>query len=194
MLLFRCDLTGSTRAPTLIDMGRILLLFTIVPIVEMYLLISVGGYIGTIPTIACVMLTAVVGVSLLRWQGTTTLSRGMSRVSQGQLPGQEIAEGMMLAVAGALLLTPGFVTDTFGFLLLMPPIRAMLARYAGKHLKVVDMASGMGSGPAGFGQPGPSSRGSPGSGRPSADPGAEKPPSGVIIDGEYERKPDRGSD
>jgi len=97
----------------------------------------------------------------------------MSRVSQGQLPGQEIAEGMMLAVAGALLLTPGFVTDTFGFLLLTPPVRAVLARYAGKHLKVVDLASGMG---------------------PSSDLTPEKPASGVVIDGEYERKPDRSAD
>ena len=175
-------------------MGRILLLFTIVPIVEMYLLISVGGYIGTIPTIACVMLTAVVGVSLLRWQGTATLSRGMNRVSQGQLPGQEIAEGMMLAVAGALLLTPGFVTDTFGFLLLMPPVRSLLAQYAGKHLKVVDLATGAAAGTGGFGQSGPSSEGSRGPERSSRDPGAHKPASGVIIDGEFERKPDRNND
>ena len=178
-------MTGSGCTPTLIAMGRILLLFTLVPIVEMYLLISVGGYIGTIPTIACVMLTAVIGVSLLRWQGTATLQRGMSRVGQGQLPGQEIAEGMMLAVAGALLLTPGFVTDTFGFLLLMPPVRALLARYASKHLKVVDMASGVG----GFGQTG----GAQGPGG-SANRQANRPEDGVVIDGEFERKPDRGAD
>ena len=127
-------------------MGWILLLFTAVPIAEMYLLITVGGFIGTLPTIACVMLTAVVGVTLLRWQGTTTLQRGMARVGQGQLPGQEIAEGMMLAVAGALLLTPGFVTDTIGFLLLIPGVRSLLARYAGRRLTVVDMANS-GDGP-----------------------------------------------
>jgi len=172
-------------------MGRILLLFTIVPIVEMYLLISVGGYIGTIPTIACVMLTAVVGVSLLRWQGTTTLQRGMSRVGQGQLPGQEIAEGMMLAVAGALLLTPGFVTDLFGFLLLMPPVRGLLARYAGRHLKVVDMASGA----AGFGQSSGAQGPGAAAGKPSRTPQTpDTPNGGVIIEGEFERKPDRGAD
>jgi len=181
-----CDLTGLASATTLNAMGRILLLFTIVPIVEMYLLISVGGYIGTLPTIACVMLTAVVGVSLLRWQGTATLQRGMSRVGQGQLPGQEIAEGMMLAVAGALLLTPGFVTDTFGFLLLMPPVRAVLAHYASRHLKVVDMASGA----AGFAPQGAPS--AAGRSRPEASP--QQSNTGVIIDGEFERKPDRGSD
>lgn len=123
-------------------MGWILLLFTAVPIAEMYLLITVGGFIGTLPTITCVMLTAVVGVTLLRWQGTSTLQRGMARVGQGQLPGQEIAEGMMLAVAGALLLTPGFVTDTIGFLLLIPGVRSLLARYAGRRMTVVDLANG----------------------------------------------------
>ena len=92
---------------------------------------------------------------------------------------------MMLAVAGALLLTPGFVTDTFGFLLLMPPVRALLARYASKHLKVVDMASGVG----GFGQTG----GAQGPGG-SANRQANRPEDGVVIDGEFERKPDRGAD
>ncbi len=168
-------------------MRWILLLFTAVPITEMYLLITVGGYIGGGLTILCVMLTAVIGVSLLRWQGTATLQRGMSRVGQGQLPGQEIAEGMMLAVAGALLLTPGFVTDSFGFLLLVPPVRQALAALAKRHLKVVDLASGAAG--ASFG----------GQGWPGSQPGAASQPghvsgrsSGegpVIIEGEYEERP-----
>lgn len=155
--------------------------FTAVPIIEMYLLITVGGYIGVAPTILFVMLTAVVGVTLLRWQGTQTLQRGMSRVGQGQLPGQEIAEGMMLAVAGALLLTPGFVTDTFGFLLLVPPVRKALAALAKRHLQVVDLGAGtqggFGAGPAagpGEVHPDTSSR--------STDDGP------VVIEGEYEKR------
>lgn len=154
-------------------MRWILLLFTAVPIVEMYLLITVGGYIGPLPTILCVMLTAVIGVTLLRWQGIATLQRGMGRVGQGQLPGQEIAEGMMLAVAGALLLTPGFVTDTIGFLLLVPPVRVWLANYAKQHLKVVDLAAGAQS----FG-----------AGRQDAGRGADSGSGPVIIEGEYEER------
>lgn len=155
-------------------MRWIFLLFTAVPIIEMYLLITVGGYIGVLPTILFVMLTAVVGVTLLRWQGTQTLQRGMSRVGQGQLPGQEIAEGMMLAVAGALLLTPGFVTDLFGFLLLIPPVRQALAEFAKANLKVVDLAA----------SPGMRTGSASGSGSGSR---AEEGP--VIIEGEYEKRP-----
>jgi UPF0716 protein FxsA len=120
-------------------MGWILLLFTAVPILEMYLLISVGGYLGALPTIALVMLTAVVGVALLRWQGTSMLTRGMARMSSGTLPAQEIAEGMMLGISGALLLTPGFITDAFGFFLLFPPARLLILRLLKRRLKVVGM-------------------------------------------------------
>ncbi len=159
-------------------MRWIFLFFTAIPIIEMYLLIEVGGYFGVVPTILFVMLTAVIGVALLRWQGTATLQRGMSRVGQGQLPGQEIAEGMMLAVAGALLLTPGFVTDAFGFLLLIPPVRWFLAALAKRHLKVVDLSAGGAAG-TGF-DPGP--RTDYGSNNSSGD-------GPVIIEGEYEERP-----
>ena len=146
----------------------------------MYLLITVGSYIGALWTILCVMATAVIGVTLLRWQGIATLQRGMTRVSSGELPGQEIAEGMMLAVAGALLLTPGFVTDSIGFLLLMPPVRAALAHYARRHLKVVDIAGGAGGfdprrGPGAAGNRGP-------------EVVREQRDGSVIIEGEYEER------
>jgi UPF0716 protein FxsA len=94
----------------------------------MYLLIQVGGYIGALPTIALVVLTAVAGVALLRVQGLATLGRGLTRLRSGQLPAQEVVEGLLLAFAGALMITPGFVTDLIGFLLLMPASRAALAR------------------------------------------------------------------
>jgi len=164
-------------------MGWILLiLFTAVPITEMYLLITVGGYIGTLPTIACVMLTAVIGVTLLRWQGMETLQRGVGKLGQGQLPAKEIAEGMMLAVAGALLLTPGFVTDTVGFLLLMPPVRALLAHYAAKHIKVANMAGVT---------PPPSTASATSSSTPRQASRDDKMDGRdpVVIEGEYERKP-----
>ena len=104
-----------------------LLLFFAMPIFEMYLLITVAGYIDALPTIGLVMLTAVIGVSLLKRQGLETLTRGTQKLRAGQLPAQEMAEGVLLAVAGALLITPGFVTDVVGFLILFPPTRVLIA-------------------------------------------------------------------
>ena len=105
-----------------------LMLFFLTPIIEMYLLIEVAGYLDAWPTIGLVMLTAVVGVALLKRQGIATLTRGMKRAQQGQMPATEMAEGILLAVAGALLITPGFVTDFVGFTLLFPPSRVALAK------------------------------------------------------------------
>ena len=93
----------------------------------MYILIEVGGIIGAWPTIALVVLTAVVGVGLIRAQGFATLMRGMARLNAGELPATEMVEGVMLALAGALMVTPGFVTDTAGFVLLTPRVRRRLA-------------------------------------------------------------------
>ena len=104
------------------------LLFFVMPIIEMYLLITVAGYIDTLPTIGLVMFTAVIGVSLLKHQGLETLTRGTQKMRAGELPAQEMAEGLLLAVAGALLITPGFVTDIIGFLILFPPSRVWIAR------------------------------------------------------------------
>jgi UPF0716 protein FxsA len=127
-----------------------LLIFVTTPIVEMYLLIEVGGYIGAPATIALVMLTAVIGVTLLRRQGLATLTRGVTRMQQGEVPAQEMAEGILLGIAGALLLTPGFVTDTVGFALLTPGIRQrLIARVlASMELRVTPPGSA-GTTPAG---------------------------------------------
>jgi UPF0716 protein FxsA len=97
-----------------------LLLFIVMPIVEMWLLITIGTYIGALSTIALVLLTALIGIGLLREQGVSTLWRGREKLQQGKIPAQEMMEGIVLAVSGALLLTPGFVTDTIGLLGLMP--------------------------------------------------------------------------
>lgn len=109
------------------------LLFFLTPIVEMYLLITVGGHIGALATIGLVMLTAVVGLALLRSQGLATLTRGMGRLQRGEVPAQEMAEGLLLAVAGALLITPGFATDGLGFFLLVPVGRGLIATRLAKH-------------------------------------------------------------
>lgn len=102
-------------------------LFIILPILEMWVLIEVGAVIGALPTIGLVLLTAVVGAALLRQQGLSTLTRAQSRLDSGQVPATEILEGLMLAIGGALLLTPGFITDAIGFSCLLPMTRKALA-------------------------------------------------------------------
>lgn len=101
----------------------------------MYLLIEVAGYINTLPTITLVMLTAVIGVALLKRQGLQTLTRGVGRLNSGEIPAMEMAEGILLAIAGALLITPGFVTDFVGFLLLFPPSRKAIAAVMLKRMQ-----------------------------------------------------------
>jgi UPF0716 protein FxsA len=103
-------------------------IFLLVPIAEIFLLIQVGGIIGAPWTILLVVLTAVIGVRLLKIQGVSTLARAQNKMQTGQMPAQEMLEGMGLVVAGAFLLTPGFFTDTVGFVLLFPPTRAWLVR------------------------------------------------------------------
>jgi len=111
-------------------------LFLAVPVVEIYLLIQVGQVIGAGWTILLVVLTAVIGVWLLRIQGLSTLTRAQRRLQENELPAREILEGMALVVAGAFLLTPGFFTDALGFLLLFPPTRIALVNMAASRMVV----------------------------------------------------------
>ncbi len=106
----------------------LLLLFLIVPMVEMAVLIWVGGVIGVMSTILAVALTAVVGVWLLRLQGLLTLRRVQERLRKGELPDTELLEGALLLIGGTLLLTPGFITDIFGFICLFPGSRRAICR------------------------------------------------------------------
>lgn len=111
------------------------LFFLIVPFAEIYLLLTIGGIIGALPTIAMVVFTAVLGAWLLRQQGLKTFQRFQESLAQGSLPTYEIIEGPILLVGGALLLTPGFITDLMGFACLFPPLRRKLAQYIiEKHL------------------------------------------------------------
>ena len=107
-------------------MKLLFVLFIVMPVVEMTVLIKVGALIGVWPTILCVLLTAVIGASLLKRQGLSTLMRANQKMNAGEMPAKEVAEGFMLAVGGALLLTPGFVTDSIGFALLMPGVRGLM--------------------------------------------------------------------
>jgi len=103
-------------------------LFLVIPILEVYFLIKVSNIIDIFPTIILVILTAVIGAGLLRQEGVSILARLQQNIGQGKLPAQELIEGVMLAVGGALLITPGFITDTIGFLCLIPFTRKFIAK------------------------------------------------------------------
>ncbi len=105
------------------------LLFIIVPLVELYVIIAVGERIGAFWTVILVLLTAFIGVNLLRIQGVSTLMRAQQNMARGVVPAMEMMEGMALAVGGVLLITPGFITDSIGFLLLVPASRRMIIHY-----------------------------------------------------------------
>lgn len=103
------------------------LLFICVPLVEIYFLIQVGQNIGALSTILLCILTAALGAILLRIQGMLTLMKAREKLRRGELPADNLLEGLILLVAGVLLLTPGFVTDLVGFLCLIPSLRSVLA-------------------------------------------------------------------
>lgn len=124
-------------------MRFLFLLFIIVPIIEITLLIHVGEAIGAWNTVGLVLLSAFIGVNMLRYQGLSTLSRAQQRMQGGEIPGREMVEGIVLAVGGALLLTPGFVTDVIGFLCLIPFTRQRLAAALFSRFSVVTMSQTM---------------------------------------------------
>ncbi len=109
-------------------MPILFLLFLAIPVVEIYLLIKVGSAIGALPTIGLVVLTAIIGATLLRQQGLNTINRVRGEMAEGKLPAMAMVEGVLLVVSGAFLLTPGFFTDTVGFLLLVPTFRRWLIK------------------------------------------------------------------
>ncbi len=115
----------------------LLLVFLLVPIIEIYLLIKVGSWIGALPTVLLVIGTAVAGAFLVRSQGFYAWRRVELAMARGELPALPMMEGMMLLVAGALLLTPGFFTDAVGFLLLVPAVRLVIIQWFLRHSTVV---------------------------------------------------------
>ncbi len=103
-------------------------LFILIPILEVYLLIQVGSWIGVVPTVLLVITTAMMGISLLKSQGLSTLMEAQQNLASGRLPAFQLMEGAALLVSGALLLTPGFVTDFIGFLGLAPVTRKWMVK------------------------------------------------------------------
>lgn len=158
-------------------MGLLILLLMIgVPIIEIAVFIEVGGRIGVVPTVATVIVTAMIGTALLRQQGFAVLARVRESLAAGRFPIAEVFDGLCLLVAGALLLTPGFVTDAIGLLLFVPPIRAALRRIIGAYFLSSGRVQVFGDGPeAGFG--------------PARQPGGP-----TVIDGEFEEIDEPGPD
>ena len=184
-------------------MGLLLLAaFIAVPLIEIAVFIQIGGLIGLWSTLAVVVLTAVLGTWLLRLQGIATLNRARQQLNQGAMPTNELFDGLCLVFAGALLLTPGFVTDGVGLALFVPAVRASLRGLAARHLKThaasgiyVSPGVGPGVGP-GRGPGNPGDPGRSGHAGPHRDAGVEPPPhpgrgwgasakGGKTIDGEF---------
>ncbi|MCD9147060.1 FxsA family protein [Pseudophaeobacter flagellatus] len=145
--------------------------FLMVPLIEIGLFIQVGGAIGLWPTLAIVVLTAILGTALVRAQGRLALGQVRSSFQTLGNPTEPLAHGAMILFSGALLLTPGFFTDAVGFALLMPPVRMAVYRYISKRITVAQFQ--MGPDPM-QGQQSPTGRRSHPAGQ------------GDIIDGDYQ--------
>ena len=157
---------------------RLLLAFIVVPLIEIALFIQVGGLIGLWPTLAIVLLTALLGSWLVRSQGRMALDELRRSLRGLRDPSEPLAHGAMILLAGALLLTPGFFTDALGFALLVPAVRRAVLREVGRRVSVTRVVMGEPMGPA----------------RPDARPGARREPfagqgapraSGEVVEGEW---------
>lgn len=166
----------------------LLLVFVAVPLLEIALLIKLGGAIGFWTTLAIVIGTAIVGTSIMHRQGLQAMIKAQDSLAEGKLPLESVVDGAFLLMSGAFLLTPGLITDTIGFLFLIPPLRQFLARWgynrffarAGKQ-----RAPGYGAQQEDYGRPAGPDRGSglgPDDGRDFG--------SGPVIDGEFQRLDD----
>ena len=128
-------------------MNLVLILLISIPLVEIYLFIKVGSYIGAFSTISLILLTAIIGVIYARYEGFNTLKSGVSQLIKNQLPIYEIISGAALAFAALLLILPGFATDMIGFLLIFPFTRKLLFKkvsnnYSNQNNKKQDFING----------------------------------------------------
>jgi UPF0716 protein FxsA len=151
----------------------VVLIFILVPIAELYVIIKVGGAIGVLPTLALLLADAVLGSMLLRHQGRAAWIRFNRALAEGRLPHKEVFDGVLVIIGGTLLLTPGFLTDILGLILLIPPtralVRAMSARWVRRR-----MAMGGGATIFTFGA-GPRPRRRPATGGPRRPPSRPAP-------------------
>lgn len=134
-------------------MRVLFILFAVLPILEIALLVNVGSIIGGWNTIGIVILTAFIGSYFVKREGISTLQTAQAKMQRNEMPGKELVEGLMLVVAGVLLVTPGFITDILGFMFVLPGTRHLLAAQVSKHVKmrvVMPGAGGASAGPSGF--------------------------------------------
>jgi len=113
-------------------MNTLLLIILFIPLLEIYLFIEIGGQIGAFNTILIILTTAIVGIYFVKLQGLSTLKSGVSQIYKNQIPVYEMMSGAALAVAAVLLIIPGFATDVFGFLLIIPLTRNLIFKFIGK--------------------------------------------------------------
>ncbi|MEK7989497.1 MAG: FxsA family protein [Thiotrichaceae bacterium] len=155
----------------------LLLLFILVPVIEIYFFILVGGAIGIFPTLLFIVVTAIIGSKLLQTQGTLTLQRAQLMMQQGQVPAEPLLEGILIIASGFLLITPGFFTDSIGFLCLFPMPRRFIARWIGRRIQTYSMDDDI------SGQENAQAHNS----KRSKQPKSHKP---IVIEGEYKREDD----
>lgn len=127
-----------------------MVLFLMLPIIELYIIVQVAGSMGVLNTIGLLIVVSVVGAWLVRRQGLGVLGRVQAQLAEGRLPGKELVDGLLILFAGALMLTPGFLTDALGLSLLLPPTRVLIRtvlmrRFRGR----VVLGSGSSGGPFG---------------------------------------------
>jgi UPF0716 protein FxsA len=167
-------------------LGRLFLLFTLVPLAELFLLVKLGGLLGVWPTIGLVAITGLLGAALARREGRRALARYQEALAKAQLPEEGIISGLLILVGGVMLITPGVLTDLAGLGLMIPPIRQAVAkqvkkrvqrRIEGGSIQIMQIgASGFGL--SGFGS--------------GFGPGASEP-DGEIVDAEVVERPDSAS-
>lgn len=136
-------------------MGKFILLFVALPALELYLLIEVGTRIGSASTLALIVVTGVIGATLARWQGLGVIRTIQRDAAAGRVPASALADGVIILIAAAVLMTPGIITDAFGFLCLVPAFRSLVKRFIWHRLELahqrgqasVHVGAAMGGGP-----------------------------------------------
>ena len=155
-------------------MALLVVLFIVIPIAELYVIIQVGGAIGVVPTLLILIADALLGSFLLRHQGRSAWRRFNEALDQRRFPGKEVADGVMITFGGALLLTPGFITDIAGLALLIPPSRAVIRKIG---YRLVGRRFRLAGSTASWGYTRMGSRGARGRGGPGG-PGGPSGPAG----------------
>lgn len=118
-------------------MGLLAVLFLVVPLVELYVIIQVGQAIGALNTVGILLLDSLIGAWLMKREGLAVVRRLQTKIDHGEVPGSELVDAFLILFGGALMLTPGFVTDIIGMALLLPPVRIVVRRVLARRFKTI---------------------------------------------------------